>query len=150
MGWNGCASHRKTRKLRCIRRKQGREGTSHWLSSSRTAWTRTVLPVRRATEDENERARTRAGDGWVEAGRCCSSRNIGAENYSGCGCCHLTDVRIYLRNRFQKWIGHGQRRLNASSLPHLSGVRGNRREGTFYSSSRLVKLDIVRTAASSN
>lgn len=116
MGWNSCVSHRKTRKLRRIRRKQGREGTSHWLSSSRITWTRTVLPVRRATEDKNERARTRTGDGWVEAGRSWSSRNIGAENYSGCGWCHLPDVRIYLCNHFQKWIGHGQCRLNVSSF----------------------------------
>lgn len=135
MGWNGCVSHRKTRKLRCIRRKQGREGTSHWLSSSRIAWTRTVLPVR-TTEDENESARTRAGDGWVEAGRSWSSRNIGERITAAvAGVTSLMwgfTCAIIFRNGSDMASADWTSPLSlVHNLLHLSGVQENRREGTF-------------------
>lgn len=150
-------SHRKTRKLRRIQRKPRREGTSHWQSSSRIAWTRTVRPARGVTEEENERVRPVQAT-WVEAGQSWSSRITSVQRITAAVAgVNLTDARICLCKLYHQRIRHGQSRPWTGSPPsgvhnllHLSGVHKNWLKGTFYSSSRLVKLDTVRTASSGN
>lgn len=125
-------SHRKTMKLRRIQRKPRREGTSHWLSSSRIVWTRTARPTGGATEAENERVRP-VQEAWVV-----KQNLIRAENNSGCGWCHLTGLRICLCKRYHKWIRHGQ------SRPGISFFRCSQSLASIWCLQELTQRDLLQ------
>lgn len=143
-------SHRKTRKLRRIQRKPRREGTSHWLSSSQIVWIRTIRPERGATEEENERVRP------VEAGRSWSSRITSGQRITAAVASitslmwGFTCASFIVNGSDMASPDEASPPSGVHNLLHLSDVHKNWLKGTFYSSSRLVKLDMVHTASSSN